>query len=246
MEFPACRSHQNVVARRLFSYRLHKSSGQAVVTIRGKTYYLGGFGSDESLRKYGEALAASAGGVAINPLAKPSSENDPGPSIAVLYVAFLDFAESYYVKDGQQTDEVDCYRSLIRILRKTQGATPVAQFGPNHLRAVRDAMIAADWSRGYINRQINRLRHMVKWAVGRDMVEPAVLERLRAVESLAAGRSEARETRPRGSVPEASITAVKAKIRSLKAKALIELQLVQRPIVTTGLLLVTFGNSPSN
>ena len=210
------------------SYRLHKSSGQAVVTIRGKTHYLGPFGSDDSRRKYGEVLAAASSGVAIDPLAKPSQQStvgDPGPSVAVLCVAFLDFAESYYVKDGQQTDEVDCYRSLIRVLRQTHGLTSISQFGPNHLRAVRDAMIAADWSRGYINRQINRLRHMVKWAVGRDMVEPSVLERLRAVEPLTAGRSQARETRPRGSVPEASIAAVKAKIRSRKAKALIDLQL---------------------
>lgn len=38
------------------SYRLHKASGQAVVTIRGKTHYLGVFGSDDSRRKYGEFL----------------------------------------------------------------------------------------------------------------------------------------------------------------------------------------------
>lgn len=209
------------------SYRLHKSSGQAVVTVGGKTHYLGSFGSEESRRRYGELLAAASSGVAIDPLARPmkSSPADPGPSIAVLCVAYLDDAESYYVKDGRQTDEVDCYRSLIRVLRTTHGSTPVAQFGPNHPRAVREAMITADWCRGYINRQINRLRHMVQWAVGRDMVEPDVLERLRAVESLSAGRSEARETRPRGIVPESSITAVKAKIRSRTAKAQIDLQL---------------------
>lgn len=209
------------------SYRLHKGSGQAVVTIRGKTCYLGPFGSDESRRKYGEALAEASGGVAIDPLAKASKpcSVDPGPSIAVLCVAFVDYAESYYVKDGKQTDEVGCYESLIRILRKTHGLTPLAEFGPNHLRAVRDAMIESDWSRGYINRQVNRLRHMVKWAVGRDMVNPSVLERLRAVESLSAGRTDARETRARGAVPKATITAVKAEIRSKKAKALIDLQL---------------------
>ena len=34
------------------SYRLHKPSGQAVVTLSGKDHYLGLYGSPESTEKY--------------------------------------------------------------------------------------------------------------------------------------------------------------------------------------------------
>lgn len=208
------------------SYRLHKASGQAVVTIHTRTHYLGPFGSEESRRKYGELPAGAAPGERIDPLARSADPGDVGPSVAELCLAYLSHAEAHYVKDGQQTDEVDCYRSLIRVLIDVFGLLALAKFGPNQLRTVRDAMIARLWSRGYINRQINRLRHMVKWGVGQEMVDPSVLERLRAVEPLLAGRSEARETRPRRIVPAEQIRLVQEKIRSQKAKDLMDLQLL--------------------
>ena len=34
------------------SYRLHKATGQAVVVLRGRSYYLGKFGSPESKAEY--------------------------------------------------------------------------------------------------------------------------------------------------------------------------------------------------
>ena len=38
--------------RSIPKYRLHKASGQAVVTLRGKDYYLGPHGSPESRAEY--------------------------------------------------------------------------------------------------------------------------------------------------------------------------------------------------
>ncbi len=42
---------------RVPSYRRHKASGQAIVTIRGKDHYLGKFDSAESRLKYEELIA---------------------------------------------------------------------------------------------------------------------------------------------------------------------------------------------
>ena len=39
------------------SYRLHKPSGKAVVTIDGKDHYLGDYGSAESRARYDELIA---------------------------------------------------------------------------------------------------------------------------------------------------------------------------------------------
>jgi hypothetical protein len=42
---------------RIPAYRLHKSSGQAVVTIRGKDHYLGLYGSGSSRAEYDRLIA---------------------------------------------------------------------------------------------------------------------------------------------------------------------------------------------
>ncbi len=225
------------------SYRLHRSSGNAVVTVDRRDFYLGPFGSDESRRKYGEIISQLAGGNRLNLLqATPAVSDDVGPSVAELCLAYLDFAESWYVKNGQQTDEVDCYRSLIRVFRELYGLKPLREFGPNDLRAVQAKMVELKWSRGFINRQIVRLRHMFKWAVGREMAGDDVLNRLKCVESLLAGRSKAKEGRKRGPVTPEQIEAVKGVLRSQKVKDLIDLQLATgtRPgellMLTTGMI----------
>ncbi len=43
--------------RRIPSYRLHKSSGQAIVTLDGRDIYLGDHESDESREKYNRLIA---------------------------------------------------------------------------------------------------------------------------------------------------------------------------------------------
>lgn len=208
------------------SYRLHKASGRAVVTIRGRTHYLGPFGSEESRRKYAELLSNAGAQNSADPWARSGQASDPGCSLAELCLSYLHYAEQHYVKDGQQTDEVDCYRAMFRVVTDLFGLSPVSNFGPNQLRTVREAMIERGWSRGYINRQINRLRHMIKWGVGRDMVAPEILHRLQAVEPLLAGKSAARETRPRQAVSDEHIELVKQQIRSQRTKDLMDLQLL--------------------
>lgn len=214
------------------AYLLHKPTGQARVRINGRDHYLGPFGSDESRRRYGELVAKHSSGRPVDPFQRGHYHDsyyetppDPGPSIAELCVAFMDHAAKWYVKNGRQTDEVDCYNSAVKVLTGTYGLSPVAEFGPNELRAARDLMIAKGWSRGFINRQVNRIRHIVKWGIGRDMVPPDVLLKLQAVEPLMAGRTTARETRARGPVSAEQIAACKKQLRSKKVKALIDLQL---------------------
>ena len=43
--------------RRIPSYRLHSSSGRAVVTVDGRDHYLGPHGSDESHEAYNRLIA---------------------------------------------------------------------------------------------------------------------------------------------------------------------------------------------
>jgi integrase len=55
-------------------------------------------------------------------------------------------------------------------------------------------MVKKDWSRTYVNAQVDRLRRVFRWAVEEELIPVTVYQALRAVESLRCGRTEARET----------------------------------------------------
>ena len=98
---------------RLPSYRLHKASGQAIVAIRGRMFYLGRYGSDESRAEYKRIVAEW---LAISPEAPPPKTLKPGQHdlrICELINAYRGHVESYYVKHGQQTSEVDTIRQAL-------------------------------------------------------------------------------------------------------------------------------------
>ena len=214
------------------SYLLHKISGQARVRIAGKDHLLGPFGSEESRVRYGELIAKFASGVPIDPLARGSNRgtfrgtdnDDPGPSIAELIVAFLSHAETHYVKNGQPTSEQSCIRSAVRPLRELYGLTPAKDFGPLALKAVRSKLVESGVCRTTVNGAIGRIRHVFRFAVANEMIAVEVLTRLEAVEPLLAGRTEAHDNSPRHALDQADIDAVRERVSPLVAD-LISLQL---------------------
>jgi integrase len=127
-------------------------------------------------------------------------------------------AQTYYVKGGRPTSEQATIRQALRPVKKLYGHTRAEDFGPLALRAVRDAMLVQPitrkfkeldlatgkkkivervvgngWCRGYINKQVNRIRRMFLWAVAHELVPETVHRALTAVEDLQKGRTTARE-----------------------------------------------------
>ncbi len=107
------------------AYLLHKPTGQARCRISGKDHYLGLYGSDESSVKYGQLISKQAGSIPIDPLADSNSgsrlprndaDPDPGPTVGELCLAFMRYAETHNVKNGEPTSHVDAVRSTIRVL----------------------------------------------------------------------------------------------------------------------------------
>lgn len=188
------------------SYRRHKASGQAVVSLGGVDFYLGPYGTkisrDEYDRVVGEWLAAGR----RLPGAGPDTG---GVTVVELIDAFLAFAEKRYVKSGEPTSEVSSYEAAVRPLKRLYGRTDADSFGPLALRTVRDAMVALGWSRRVINRQTARVRHLFRWGVSRQLVRPDVLTGLEAVEPLHVGTTEASDPAPVGPVADAHVAAVK-------------------------------------
>lgn len=187
------------------SYRLHKPSGRAVVTIAGRDIYLGSFNSPESRAEYEQVIAEWLARRKHQPMPE---DVGPSPTVCELMVAYMRHVAAYYVKDGRPTSEVDTIRQALRPVRKLYGPTPAVDFGPRALKAVRQAMIEQGWCRGYINKQILRIRRMFSWAVENELVPVAVHQALTTVAGLAKNRSAAREKPPVGPVPEGNIEAV--------------------------------------
>jgi integrase len=163
--------------------------------------YLGKWKSEEAATAYAKVIADFA-------RPRPVPAPDGKLSVAELIAAFKGHVERYYRRpDGTPTFEVDGFRQSLRPVREIFGSKAAEDFGPLDLEAVRERMIAAGWCRTLVNRRINRVKRMFKWAVAKELVPAQVLVGLQALEGLKAGRSQARETEPVEPVDEGVVRA---------------------------------------
>jgi integrase len=179
------------------SYRLHRQSGQAVVTLpdgRGgrRDALLGPHGTPESRQEYLRVLAEwEANGRRLPPRgAEPSA---PDLTVNELALSYWEHAAAYYRFDGRKGTEFNL-RDALRILKELYGHTVAADFGPLALKACRGEMVKKGWCRTYVNAQLDRLRRMFRWAAEEELLPVTVYQALRTVQSLRRGHTEARET----------------------------------------------------
>lgn len=183
------------------SYRFHKASGQAVVVLSGKSFYLGPWNSPESRAEYerivaeglanGRRLSTATDGVdAVSSASTPAAL-----TVVELIAAFWDHAKQHYRHaDGRQTREVDNLRDALRPVKQLYGHTAAQDFGPLGLRAVQQEMIKASLSRTVINDRIKRIRRVFRWAASVEMIPATVVQALETVPPLKRGRTEAKES----------------------------------------------------
>src|SRR5436305_7772400 len=108
---------------RVPSYREHKPSGQAVVTLSGHDVYLGPWGSVESHQKYDRVISDWIANDRCWP-AKSSAEI----TIVELVETYWDFATGYYRKNGLQTDTCYGIKAALRILLEFYGRSLASEF----------------------------------------------------------------------------------------------------------------------
>ena len=129
-------------------YRHYRPKNLAVVRIDGHDHYLGQYGSQESRERYdrliaewlhnGRTIPADRGDSAV-----PAANTSNGVSINHLILLYWGFAQGYYVKAGQPTDQLYGIKAALRYLRRLYGHTPASEFGPMALKTVRQSMIDA-------------------------------------------------------------------------------------------------------
>jgi integrase len=205
---------------RVPSYRFHRPSGQAVVTLDGRDVYLGTHGSAASKSKYnrltGEWLAAG----------RRLPADPQATTIAEIVALFRQHAKTYYRRpDGTNTSEIYAFDAAVAPLLKMYGKTPAAEFGPIRLETVRQQMIRLQWARTSINKHTSRIRHIFKWAASREMIDVTVADRLKTLAGLEVGRSEATEPDPVKPVAIEHVEAVYPFV-SRQVEGMIRLQLI--------------------
>jgi integrase len=203
------------------SYRLHKQSGQAVVTLTDgngirRDVLLGRHGTPESRAEYLRILAEwEAAGRHLTSFPQHAT---PDITLNELMERYWCFAESYYVKDDKPSGEQEPIRQALRPVKRLYGHTLAKDFGPLALKAVRQEMVrhrvvrrikvtdpetgeerheekvlAVGLTRKNINKQIGRIRRMFAWAVEEELIPVEVHAALLRVKGLRKGKGQARE-----------------------------------------------------
>jgi len=216
---PNLKKYQRKPSSRVPALRHHKASGRGYVVLNGQAVYLGKFGTSKTSQKYHQTIAEwIASGRQLH--------TDPEHiTIRELIARFWIYAEQYYrtVTDGR-VKELEQFRLAMRPLKELYADTRAIDFGPRALKGLRQRMVAMGWSRPYVNKQINRIRHMYKWAVSDELVPGSVLHALKAVPGLRRGRSDAAEPEAVKPVAIEMVEAIQPFV-SQQVWAMIQLQL---------------------
>ncbi|HEV3235339.1 MAG TPA: hypothetical protein VGZ25_00020, partial [Gemmataceae bacterium] len=195
------------------AYRHHKARDLAVVTIEGRDYYLGPYGTPSSKKKYVALIRAwqKRQTPGDPPTVEPLRANEE-TTVNELILAYLKHVAGYYKPNHGENKEARCVDDALKIVQACgYGPECANSFRPKDLKHIREAMIAKKWSRGYINHQIARVKRMFAFGVEEDLVSGSVFHALLAVKGLRKGSPGLRETIKVRPVPIAHFKAVLAK-----------------------------------
>lgn len=172
---------------RVPKYRLHKGTGYAFVqhrTIRNKSHrlYLGKYGTPESLRRYQQFLQRLQVGAG-----EPLPALSDCPTIDEVIIAYLDFARSYYSRDGKLSSQYASMKRALKILGAMFGEELASSFGPKSLRMFQLELVKVDCARSYINQVTDRVKRFFRWACAEELVPPSVYQALDCVPGLRRG-----------------------------------------------------------
>jgi len=183
---------------RLPSYRLHKASGQGIVTLNGKDHYLGLYDTPESHSKYHQVIADWLNNGTAAPVVTAMAVVEPRTTQHALTVneiilRFLEYGAAYYSKEGRELEQ---FKLSLRPLREVCGPMIVSTFGPKMLKTVQRRMVELGWCRRVVNRRITRIRTMMKWAESEELIPFGTTHALATVRGLRRGELGVKESKP--------------------------------------------------
>ena len=199
-------------------YCKHKASGQAIVALNGRDFYLGPYGTAASHAEYDRVISEWMASGRSAPVKSTS-----GLTVIEIINRYRQHALVYYRKNGRITKEVAGIAMAAKYLKRLYGRTAAAEFGPLALKAVREVMIKDGLCLTTINTAVGRIKRFFRWAVSNELVPSSVIHALQTVDGLKIGRSEARDPRVVRAVPDNLIEAILPHV-SRQVAAMIEIQ----------------------
>jgi integrase len=199
--------------------RLHKASGLGLVVIGGEYLYLGKYGTPQCQAAYKRAIAEfmESGSAPL----KPTVSLTVADGIA----RFLKAMKKEFGGDKLTRAELmqTAYANLLpamRPLRELYGSSPLEDFGPLQLKAVRTKLLNQHktgrrkdgkplkrLSRPVVNRRVRSIVQMFRWLAGDAVIDATQWTSLKAVEPLKLGRVDAPEPEPVTPVADAVVDA---------------------------------------
>jgi integrase len=193
------------------SLRYHLS-GQSIVTIDGRDFYLGKHDSPESLARYAVLIATyQTGGLKLTSDFDLSDLDDKAAMLLSqmtplttqqatepLLMRHLTASYRELIKTKYAANPAELHR-LNQICNETdanEGDKLIEEYGPLALQRQRQRWIDAGNSRAYCNRLANAVVRMFKYGVSQELVKPETWQRLKSVEPLRIGQTLAPETEP--------------------------------------------------
>lgn len=202
-------------------YRHHKGSGQAVVTLSGRDYYLGPWNSQASRREFDRLVAEW-----ILNGRKPLVSEAEALVVAKIAAAYLAYASDEIYLDretGKLSRAVYRVRAAADLLIELYGEIDAVVFGPLALKEIQRRLAAEGKSRSYVNQMCECVKRMFKWAASEQKLPVEVYQALRTVDGLRKGRSAAREPAPVKPVDNAIVEATLPYLPAIPA-AMVNLQ----------------------
>ncbi len=201
-------------------------SGQSVVTIDGRDFYLGKHDSPESIARYAVLVGIyQSGGLCLPDdfdvsmldskasflltMTQPTHQAKEPMTVRHVTAGYLVHANVRYAGNQKERQRL---KLLCSELDEHDGNLLADSYGPLALQKQRQRWIDSGKSRGYVNRLTSTVVRIFKYAVSQEMVEATTWQRLASVEALREGQTTARESEP---VRPVSIEAVRATAKEL-------------------------------
>lgn len=165
------------------AYRFHVS-GQAVVTLAGKDFYLGPHDSPESRARYFELVQEYNANGKIAP-DTPAHQKEQAITVRTVTGEYREWIKERYANSYKERKR---HEGLCTTLEDEYGHVAADEFGPRKLTELRDLFIASGNSRTYVNRLVRQVKGIFRHAVSRELIDFSVVVRLDTLEPPPRGR----------------------------------------------------------
>jgi len=183
-------------SRSIPTYRYH-ISGQAIVTFCQKNFYLGPHNSQDSFARYNALVAEYIANGMVAPPGETRLADKP-LTVACITAAYRRELPN---KFPNCKDQLRHGERLCDLLEAEHAHLPAIEFGPSCLKQIRDELIASNYARTFINKQIKAVVGIFSFAVSCELLPPERLVALKTLPALKKGQKGTRETEKVQPVP---------------------------------------------